>query len=84
MSPIPSVARIGRPLKYRYDTVRKGKPLTIILNEKSAQDVVREIAAIRAHVSRYGTRHGIMLVVRIIESRGAQAKVRVVWDGRRK
>ena len=84
MSPIPSLVRVGRPLKYRYDTVRKGQPLTIIIAGKSPEDVTRQIAAIRTNVSDYGSRHGVMLVVRLITNTGITAKLRVVWDGRRR
>lgn len=84
MTPIPSVATRGAALKYRYDTVQEGVPLTIKVKGKNSKDVRRQIAVIRTNVSQYGSRHGVMLVVRIIEAAGREATVKVVWDGRRK
>lgn len=91
MSPVSSPASRSRPtmLKHRYDKVRRGKPLTIrVLGvgdsaEEAEQDVKRQIATLRVNVSKYGTRHGVKLVVRIVVNDLVTAKVRVVWDGRR-
>ena len=84
MSPIPSLIRPGRPPKYRYDRVRNGKPLAITVIGTSPEDVKRQIAAIRGYVSDYGSRHGVMLVVRLVARTDTTARLRVVWDGRRK
>lgn len=86
MTPVPPPSTRGAKLKYAYDKVKADKPLPITLKGATPAEAEAALKSVRANVSSYGHRHGVLLVTRL-KSRsedGLTIKLEVHYAGRRK